>query len=793
MDHLEHREAIAQRFRARILAGDAFFMRSTEGIEALPYTIHQNRHKELSGMNRFMLLQVMKDRGWRDPRFFTAHQVQEAGWTILPAAAAVTLQYLVATDKHGFAQQTPTIERFKVYCAEQIDRVPPKPAMVRVPRNYLDVAVARAGFEPGRTQLRGAIAAWAGSLQGEANLRDEALTALRIRMALSLLEIQTELPTAPISQEPLAIKWAEALQADPLVLYECVKDAELVAAQVMGQIRVVEAEMHMRETNARATERASVNGGGARNAEYAARLEEMFENRTAVLAVPYAEKDQAQKLGAVWYPPHKVWFVPSGLGLEAFKNWDPRSTSLGSMAIESEIIDAFAREMASHGLETDQVHADGEWHNVRVTTKRSKSNKSGSYVLNLARDGSDTPSGMIVNHHQGLAIPWKWEGPSLTPEQKARLRAMTLEREANAERDRALREEVAAKNASEIWAAGIPATGHGYAEKKRLPDIGLRKVKGEVLLRYDEFHGESGKSAIRPSAWYLLVPMCNMAGELRAVQAISEDGAIKSFMRGAQKKGTMLVLGGSSLDKLLSTPSPPKAVAFVEGLATGTSFRQGSGLPVVVCFDAGGLEFITEQIAPRFPHQTVPVLGLDNDQYFPEQALGFLANHLGVNPHAKTGSVIEILNGPDTCRLVSLGDAIADGEWHQAPFGRYSMTLTREVESTEVKEITVEAVLSESQRRITHHFRNRGLEAGQAAAAAFQREGAGTAQPVLAIPEFRSLEHKPTDWNDLHQAEGLNAVQAAVHRYLSWEGKSAEGRSSMLTQSAPSRSAYDMR
>lgn len=39
------------------------------------------------------------------------------------------------------------------------------------------------------------------------------------------------------------------------------------------------------------------------------------------LNVPFADKDQAKALGAVWHPEKKLWFVPAGLELEPFKAW----------------------------------------------------------------------------------------------------------------------------------------------------------------------------------------------------------------------------------------------------------------------------------------------------------------------------------------------------------------------------------------------------------------------------------------------------------------------------------------
>ncbi|MGW8393674.1 DUF5710 domain-containing protein [Pseudoduganella sp. HUAS MS19] len=43
-----------------------------------------------------------------------------------------------------------------------------------------------------------------------------------------------------------------------------------------------------------------------------------------VLNVPYAEKDEAKKLGAKWDPTRKKWYVPQGVNAEPFSRWVAR-------------------------------------------------------------------------------------------------------------------------------------------------------------------------------------------------------------------------------------------------------------------------------------------------------------------------------------------------------------------------------------------------------------------------------------------------------------------------------------
>jgi hypothetical protein len=42
------------------------------------------------------------------------------------------------------------------------------------------------------------------------------------------------------------------------------------------------------------------------------------------LNVPYAEKDEARRLGARWNAELKTWYVPPGSTLTPFERWLPR-------------------------------------------------------------------------------------------------------------------------------------------------------------------------------------------------------------------------------------------------------------------------------------------------------------------------------------------------------------------------------------------------------------------------------------------------------------------------------------
>jgi len=777
MDAYAHREAVGRRFSSRIAAGDAVFLAGSAGIPELPCTVTNGERRLLGGVNRFMLMQVMADREWVDPRFFTLDQVQRAGWTLAPDAKRINLQFLKSTGNDGLPLEMPQSEWFGVFNAGEIVGVPAIDAVVRSPLGDLEGAAGLAGFAVGEDGLRAATDRWLSSLQGVRAVDDPLGAALRVQLASSLLEVQAGLPGTDGGNARFAADWAQGINADPLSFFQAVKDAEGLAATVMAQAKAVGVERAATEELARVREAAvavtaKVEGnlevGMMRNPGATARVEAMFAEREAVLAVLFEDKDRVYALGGVYYGPQKLWFVPKGKDVDAFKEWNPRVHSLGMVATDNMLIDDFMQEMSRMGLSIPRgktFEDDGQWHNITVDAMKKKGNLSGSYMfsLNGGRDGGAI--GYLSNKYTGERSTWTYEGELLTPEQRAKMRAAAMERAAQADRELAAKHEIAAGHAAEIVAVGLPANEHGYVVKKGISSEGLLQVSGSVLLKYQEFYGESGKSAIRPNQNYLIVPMSNAAGELRAIQAISPDGSVKSFMRGAQKKGTMCVLGAESFDAIAKMGVA--AVAYNEGVATGASFRAASGMPVVVCFDAGNLETVVAETSARLPAEITRVLGVDDDQYHVERALGFLSENLGMSPHAPSEARILVSRGGNELRQIAIGEAIADGQWHQVARGGYSMTLNRDEGSEAVRSIAVDILPTDTAKKLSAIFVNRGIEAGRTAMRSIEADGKrlpdlADVQVVMAIPKFKSLAGRPSDWNDLVKAEGVEAARAVL-------------------------------
>lgn len=196
-------------------------------------------------------------------------------------------------------------------------------------------------------------------------------------------------------------------------------------------------------------------------------------------------------------------------------------------------------------------------------------------------------------------------------EREARRKA--LEAEALAEQERA------AAWALKLWeeATEDPA-GHPYPQRKGVATLaGVRCAREWVKEWIDE---DTGEVKVRRYADPLLVPIWSAPGKLASLQAIFPTKCIgrkpregekderrdKDYLAGGRKHGCYFLFGRVTKETRL--------VIFCEGWATGASLHEATGLPVVVCFDAGNLETVATMMRGKLPELRM-VFAADNDQF----------------------------------------------------------------------------------------------------------------------------------------------------------------------------------
>lgn len=820
-------EAVAEDFAKRLEAGTAIWQTDVRALSSMPLTVTDERDVPLMGGNALVLAQAMWDKGWRDPRFFTAGQVAAAGGHVRSDAAPVAVQFVRAVDADGCLLESPEVRDFSLFNAEEIDGLGPWVAPARawsletlaerlLPKFEVDIVhdqqdAAFFSVDDGNVHMppmsafasvdeyvgvavhelshasRGRVGR--DDVVGAAGEASYAREELRAELASMQLSIALGIPHDTRRHAGFAGVWATLLREEPGELFVAARDAEKMAALVLWHVKAVEKEIAVEEflglggrapggsgeAAIEAKEQPAAAGKGLDGEDasdskptgktaaekrrgfqrgvYARSASELFEERQAILAVPFGEKDEAKKLGAMFYGDEKVWFVPAGVDMEPFKRWSVIEGQgvTGRAPSRGEIVAEFEKMMSKMGLSTKLRERDkgsiddGQWHNVRITSV-AKSNASGRFILNVDGGRDGRPCGHIVNYISGEDVHWTMDCPGLTPEQAARLRAETIEREKAATLALEVKQSAVAVEAREIWAAATVGE-HRYFGLKGVEGHGARVSDGATLLRYGVFKSNEGKTIIRANERYALIPMMDEHQKIWALQAISEDGKTKAFMSGGRKKGLFCVIGDQSVGE--NRLPVGGLLGFVEGFATGASVHEATGMPVCVCFDAGNMEAVAKDVGQRLAPEVKPVIAADCDQFFMERAFGALAR-IGVVAHGGTETV-KVVTGPNgMTRDVALGEVVANGEWQQATGGRYRVVLEDDKGVAAcVGKVRVEIIRAGAADGVRENLiaGNRGLDAARVAAEAMR--GA-----VVVVPQFATLKGRPTDWNDLAKLGG---------------------------------------
>jgi phage/plasmid primase-like uncharacterized protein len=252
---------------------------------------------------------------------------------------------------------------------------------------------------------------------------------------------------------------------------------------------------------------------------------------------------------------------------------------------EPDFIAAFRSALAEHNLVPPEIIPDGQIHRFSTNGKRDQ---AGWYVL--FDDG--IPAGKFGDWRTGLSETWCSKKRSeLTDEELAEQQRRWEVAQFLREEDRAKRHEEARTKALAIWNSATPAPlDHPYLSRKQVQPHGTRvDADGKLLVPIYHFSDSGGVV-------------------LWAVQEILGDGKFfhggnKNFLTGSKKLGGFFPIGETGKDGQLY---------FCEGFATGASIHQATGIPVVVCFDAGNLDAVIQQWRDENPGREFLICG-DND------------------------------------------------------------------------------------------------------------------------------------------------------------------------------------
>ena len=444
--------------------------------------------------------------------------------------------------------------------------------------------------------------------------------------------------------------------------------------------------------------------------------------RRVYINVPFAEKEQAKGLGAKWDKERRSWYVPEDLGVEAaernFKKWMDVPKELSRSDVERQFRDALAA--AGLVLIDDALDMDGEWHRTRVSTSSKTKALKGAYIVNYDNlQQNEFPNGYIQNFDTGYKGAWFPDGLILTDDQRRQYERQSAENRATRERELAETQERVAARCAKKWASLPEVSTHPYLERKGVEAFGVRQ-QGDNLV----------------------TPVQDADGKIWSLQYISTDPEkIKLYEKGGQKTGNFHVLG--RLDGA-------ETVLFAEGYATCASLHMATQLPVVEVFDSGNIDAVLRALRPRLEN-VEKIICADDDMVTTAKTVKALNN---ATIRERFGLVegigaAEIETTLESCEQVTL---------QANPQCTLKLSYRFPQEHGGFRRVVGEIVNTETNDRLPILINNVGREKAWEAG---QKHEAKVVVPVFATMEAYEVRGR-TDFNDLHQDEGLDKVQAQV-------------------------------
>lgn len=301
------------------------------------------------------------------------------------------------------------------------------------------------------------------------------------------------------------------------------------------------------------------------------------------LTVPFAEKDQAKKHGALWNARAKSWFIPEGLDPKPFEKWKTGHSTTADNPQDQ--FANFIREMGGN-LNGKLPHMDGKLHRIPEIGGKP-GNKNISYVGHL--DG--VPAGYVKNFRGGEKN-WKMSGVALTDSDRVRLSKEGQEKKAIREKERL---EVYMKKAEESQAITdklSPATGEEDYFKNKGIQVSDPSVKTDTKGN-------------------IVIPLRDVSGKQWSHQKLQTNG-FKQIFKDSRLMGNFAIIGAKSLGDIKGD------YTLVEGYSTGATINEVTGQPVIVCTSSNNLKHVATALHKHNPTKDIYILA-DDDRYLADQ------------------------------------------------------------------------------------------------------------------------------------------------------------------------------
>ena len=360
--------------------------------------------------------------------------------------------------------------------------------------------------------------------------------------------------------------------------------------------------------------------------DLALRKEQMLQNKNEItdkqdnkyiLAVPYDEKDEVKALGAEWDKDGKFWYCYEEEKDKFFK-WDIKNVE-NKVQIEMplNIEEEFLNRIKSAGVLENSVIADGQKHRIAVDGDKGKE-QSGFYVLHS--DG--VANGYFMNNRTGEEIRWSSKEHSMTPDEKAEMRALYNAKKAEREQADKILTERAEKAIYAKFMNKETVSEHTYLSNKMI------EPTSNIYAGQDNT---------------ITIPLFNVDGRLKSAQYIDENGE-KRFAKNTNKVGAFHIVDGS-----VSDLKSAKSIVVAEGYATAASINEAvdsKDVKVIAAMSANNIEHTVKAITEKYPDMNI-VIAADNDLTNKVGNIGLNAANAVQNKYENVTVAVPKINGKE--------------------------------------------------------------------------------------------------------------------------------------------------
>lgn len=433
------------------------------------------------------------------------------------------------------------------------------------------------------------------------------------------------------------------------------------------------------------------------------------------LDVPFEDREEAQAAGAVFCWKERVYYVGKDADRERLRKWEfdgiPVTERNAVAAFKAALLDA-------HLVIEGEPIMDGKWHTTTVTTSKSVNALKGAYKANITKSGAN---GYINNKDTGFGEGWKFDKKftnpklielcakngslfqdQLTPAQAEAVRPTPIDFERQRKEQEALYKEVSRRVTYHMNSLQAASADNEYLQKKGVGAYGVLDFKG-----------------------LLAMPLRDIDGTIWSAQFISPTA--KNLSKDGKKSGCFHLIG----DIHSAT-----TILICEGYATGASLHEATQLPVAVAVDSLNLKNVLISLSNKHPDKDFVVCG-DDDRINEKRVI----NTFNASKLRKTMGLGELerdtLPPEDFQVRVDGGFFIWKLETSPAGFDRVVMTFG-----------------TDDGKPQTLLLNNVGREKAVDAAIEVNAK--------CVFPNFADSGSRYTDFNDLHQTEGLLAVKKQI-------------------------------